>query len=288
MMGCDFHKHMPVGTNVISIAPHFSVAVLRGTGATAQLSSKVLTHLGAAIMRGSDIGLLIPHFSPLGPNTLSPSIWLTSGSKSHFGSSQCLIENKPVAAALDMSESLNLNCGDPIPFPLGYVNAPTSHFVGMTWGDLFAGVAHMMFDIILQYGLSWVGDKLFDGISQTLYDRFLFKLLDKWIFRIPDRSILSLLRHARFQLPVAKGLVFLLPKILGNFFVGSPVGYSYTWKGKNLNLLGIIDDLGKNEKTGDTRGFMDRGYDAIREYIDSPSVETYDELPVDVDAGVPV
>jgi hypothetical protein len=86
-----------------------------------------------------------------------------------------------------------------------------------------------------------------------------------------------LLQHD-FQEMVAKGFFLKLTKLVGADFLGSPIGYSFP-----VNGLGAIDSAG----TGDNEpGHVDSAFSAVREYIDSPAVETHDVPPPDADAGV--
>ena len=201
------------------------------------------------------------------PNCLLPVILLSSASKSNFGSSKHLIKNKPVAVALLILVNPNLNCGDPVPAPLDGVIAITAHFVGMTWGDFFAGI----FEMVLDIGLAWAIGKLcgkLDRISQRIYEKFLVGPLGSMLGRMGFGPISSWLLRHDFQEMMFKGFGAKLTKILGSDAIGSPLGYSFP-----INGFGIADSLfGEN-------GAAQGSYDAVHDYVDSPSVDTHDVPP---------
>ncbi|HVZ86850.1 MAG TPA: hypothetical protein VHG72_07765, partial [Polyangia bacterium] len=281
MIGCDFHKLMPPGSPTPGPpAPHVAMSSLMGLGITAQMGPTEFTHFGWTIMRGSDIGPMIPHAGA--PNCLLPLILLASGSKAEFGSSQCLIANKPVAAALAVVVNPNLNCGDPAPAPLDGVVAITAHFVGMTWGDIIAGFANMAFDSGLQYVLNKLGDKLFENLTQKVYEKFLVGPMMSMFEHMGEGRVAAWLFKNDFVEMMAKGFFQPLTQLIGGWTIGSPVGYSLPWNG-----LGKLDGLASD--TPDGPGAIEQSHNAVRDYIDSPSVETHDNLDggvSDADAGV--
>jgi hypothetical protein len=239
-----------------------------GIGATAQMGPTEYSHFGWTIMMGSDIGPLIPHAGA--PNCLLPLILLSSGSKSEFGSSTTLIKGKPVAAALGVIVNPNLNCGDPVPAPLDGVIAATAHFVGMTLGDVIAGFAHMAFDIGLQKVIGALCDK-FDGVSQKVYEKFLFGPMCSAFEHIGAGPIASWFLRNDLQEMVAKGLAAKITKVAISDLIGSPIGYSF-----KINALGLADSHLSDDSDGSA---IDNAHQAVQQYFDSPAVETHDVPP---------
>jgi hypothetical protein len=269
MIGCDFHILMPPGSPLPGPpVPHLSMSSLMGWGITADMGPMEFSHFGWTIMRGSDIGPLIPHAGP--PNCLLPVILLTSASKSHFGSSQCLIKNKPVAVALLLVVNPNLNCGDPIPAPLDGVLAITGHFVGMTLGDIISGVIHVVCDIGLQFLINKLCGKLFDKIGKKIYEKVLFAPMFALFGKMGYGPVTTWLLKNDLQEMIAKGFAVKLISMIGSDFVGAPLGYSFP-----VNGLGFLDSLGKSDGQP---GAMESAHTAVQEFIDGP-VETHDVAP---------
>ncbi|HVY37301.1 MAG TPA: hypothetical protein VHM31_05180 [Polyangia bacterium] len=270
MIGCDFHTLWPPGSPAPGgPVPHMAMSSLMGLGITADMAPMESTHFGFTIMRGSDIGPMIPHAGP--PNCLLPVILLASGSKAEFGSSQYLIKGKPAAVALLWFVNPNLNCGDPAPAPLDGVIAITAHFVGMSWGDIFAGFFAMALDCLLQYALNKLGDKLFNKLTQKVYEKLLFGPMMTMFEHIGEGKIATWLLKNDLEEMLAKGFFAQLTKLVGSWTIGSPVGYSFPW-----NRLGKLDGAGVPE--GEP-GHMEAAHNAVRDAIDSPDVETHDVPP---------
>ena len=274
MIGCDFHTLWPPGSPAPGgVAPHLAMSSLMGLGITADMAPMESTHFGFTIMRGSDIGPMIPHAGA--PNCLLPLILLASGSKSEFGSTQYLVKGKPAAVALLLYVNPNLNCGDPAPAPLDGVIAITGHVVGMTWGDVLAGFFAMGLDCLLQYALNKLGDKLFNKLTQKVYEKLLFGPMMTMFEHIGEGKIVTWLLKNDLEEMLAKGFFAQLTKIVGNWTIGSPVGYSFPW-----SRLGKLDAAGVPE--GEP-GHMEAAHNAVRKAIDNPDVETHNVPP---DAGV--
>ena len=268
MIGCDFHILMPPGSPAPGPpAPHLAMSSLSGLGigGTQKFGPAEYSHFGWTMMRGTDIGIMIPHAGA--PNCLLPIILLSSASKSNFGSSKHLIKNKPVAVALLILVNPNLNCGDPVPAPLDGVIAITAHFVGMTLGDFLAGLFEMALDIGLMWAIGKLGNKL-DRISQRVYEKFLVGPLGSLLGRMGFGPISTWLLRHDFQEMMFKGFGAKLAKILGSDAIGSPLGYSFP-----INGFGVADSLfGEN-------GAAQGSYDAVHDYVDSPSVDTHNVPP---------
>lgn len=125
-------------------------------GSSPLTDAKVMTVLGPPLAKGTDIGMMVPHFGP--PNLLLPIILLASSSKNFFGASTVKVGNKPVATALPMNMlGMNLNCGAPVSLP-SLVAAPHSVLAGVTLGDILGAIFAMSATMALDAIMSKVGD----------------------------------------------------------------------------------------------------------------------------------
>jgi hypothetical protein len=283
MVGYDLHLVMPPGSPTPGPpGPHIAMSALMGTGATAQMAPTETSHFGWTILRGSDIGPLIPH-APLAPNCLLPIILLSSASKSHFGSSKFLVKNKPAAAALLVVVNPNLNCADPVPMPLDGVVTLTAHFVDMTLGDILSGFAFMAIDCALAWAMNWVSGKAFGKLSQRLYETALFGPMMAMFEKMGFGRVSTWLLQHDFQEMMAKGFFAKLGQLVGADFLGSPLGYSFP-----VNLFGAIDSFaGGKVKQDSDRGAMEEMHDAVQRYIDGPGPETVNVPPGASAGGAP-
>ncbi len=168
MIGIDLHQVLiPPAPLTPAPLPHNTAFTLLGTGATAVYSTTIFTDsFGPTIMKGSDIGPLIPHVG-------SASVLLAveiplSASKNHFGSSKYKCDKGTVGVSLLFAINLNLNCGTPAPTPTGTVLAVATHRVDMTAGDIYAGLMNMASDFLIQTALQWVGGKAGGAVAGAL------------------------------------------------------------------------------------------------------------------------
>ena len=163
MIGCDWHipHPPPIGMPLWPPSPYFVFNVMSnmlGIELTVLYTPNVLADAGQSNMcRGTDIGMLTPH---IGIPSLTIFIeMLFSGSKSHFGPMSVAVPNQHggegnPAAALGVFVNPNLNCGFPIPTPLGFVIATNTTNVGMTFGDIMAGLYSMVVDFVFQTAIN--------------------------------------------------------------------------------------------------------------------------------------
>jgi len=167
MIGRDLHIPWPPGSPSPAPAPA-PYTVCAPMGGIVPLTTRFTTTsftdgLAPAMLRGTDIGMMIPHVGA--PSITLPLEMLLSGSKSHFGASKTIVRDQfgatgPVAIAMLGFTNLNLNCGYPLPTPFGQVIAPTTHVTTVTLGDLVAGLYLMAFDFCLQAILNKLGSKV--------------------------------------------------------------------------------------------------------------------------------
>jgi hypothetical protein len=255
MIGADPHDLMPPGSpSITGKAPYFCVSILMGTGVTAKWGPSTESHYGWTMQRTTDIGPLIPHFGA--PNLLLPLIWLFSGSKSYFGSTQVLSEGKPVAVAVAKTINMNLNCAGPTkwpPWPWNVVMAFTTHEAEFTKGDFWAGLAQMAVDSAVQFGLA----RLFNlgpitRWTTSIYERFLFGPIVNRLFPAMGSNFAAtfLFKH-HFQEFMLKGIAIQLPLHIAGLLLGTPVGYSPGFAPVGSGLYGMED----------------KGHDALRDWI---------------------
>ena len=293
MIGIDFHQVLvPPAPLTPAPVPHNTVHILIGTWAMATYTEKLFTDsYGPTIMKGSDIGTMIPHIG-------SPSVLLLieiplSSSKCHFGSSKYKCDKGTVGVSLLFAVNLNLNCGTPCPTPTGTVLAVATHRVDMTWGDICAGVMNMASDWLIQTALQFVGSAaggaaakglgaVYGEIGAVLLERGAPSFILQPLFRLGTGGL------GRF-IAVTGGPV--LTDILG-FMVGSPLGPSVG------NLGGYGTDAQGNAITpGGTGGslvggFLDRQGADIDEATGEDAapdsaVDDYNNAPGPVDYGYP-
>jgi hypothetical protein len=139
--------------------PYVTFMTLHGFGLTCKEDREHFTdYLGFTMLKGTDIGPLIPHFGPL--SLLTPLDYVFSYSKSHFSTSRYQDHDQPIAVSLCWLVNPNLNCGTPIPSFTGFAVALTSHRVDMDWQDVFAGMAAMAVDAAILWGIGWLGGKV--------------------------------------------------------------------------------------------------------------------------------
>lgn len=231
--GMDFHIPWPPGSPSPAPAPvpYRSAFVMNGTGmfGTALLAPTTMTIFGCEMQVGTDAGTMMPHVGP--PSTLLPIDIFASASKCHFGSSQYMVEGKPAAVALVGFWNPNLNCGTPAPTPTGVALSITTHFVGMTLGDLMAGLRSMAFDVCLQTALSFAGagvGRLASGAASRLAPRLLDGPTAGLMVRMfghPEAAGRAVERYLQTPLRmVASGLDTRAGGFAFDFFLGGPLG----------------------------------------------------------------
>ena len=249
MLGVDIHDNLlppPVGP-VPPTVPHAVFQALGLISFTAQKTNippNVSAWTRPIILRGSDIGPLIPHIPiPPMPNIKLLTIIPGSGSKSEFGCFTVHAKGKPVATAFPaVYGTLNLNCQGPttVPLPLltGIVVAPNTVFAGMSLGDIIASVISLYIDIILQAIMYFVWGKYGDLVGQAAWGKMAEILADTGL----GREIIG----------DVTGMLFSM------LLYGSPVGFSGSW----TPVSGLTD-------------FKDDQLQSVADYFNDPSTESH-------------
>ncbi len=147
-----------------ALLPHVSGTTIINLMAKAKVATRELGWGGIPLVgRENDAQYGVPHLTiPMAPpNSLLTLTILMGSSKVMFGSSKVKIMAPgetdcgcciPPAVPL----SINLACNDPCNLPSDYVVAPNTVEVGMTLGDILAGVVSTVVDI----GFSWAVGKI--------------------------------------------------------------------------------------------------------------------------------
>jgi len=183
--------------------------------------------------KGTDIGTMIPHVGA--PSLTLPVEMVFSASKSHFGAARYQAEGKTMACALLVSVNPNLNCGTPAPTPTGFVVAITTHIVEMSWADVFAGLAAMCADIVMQFLLNKLGGAIGDRITGAIMRRLRPSIWNNTFFRCLGmfRSGTRLAYDAAYRAAMFRATEAVLRqwratgRIVGpvvGFFLGGPLG----------------------------------------------------------------
>lgn len=314
MIGTDLHKPWPPGSAAESPvpAPYLTLAPMNmGPGVTTRFTRSVLGEGVPAMIRGTDIGTMIPHFGP--PSLTLPVDMLLSGSKSHFGASSVRVKDQfgaagNLASALLGPVNPNLNCGAPSPTPFGMVYAPTTVRESLAVGDVVTGAYLMAFDHAAQTVMAKVGEMVGRFVGETaalgtfsIAARLRAGLLRRTVARQLARALGALSNvgppaltlRARAELSLAaKGLMAdSVARFLTVFALGSPIGTSLSnvrSSAKGFLPPAFYDGVVANQPVaveGSAAALGQTSEAAIMEYLESPSVEDVPSAPFD--AGVP-
>ncbi|WP_394833906.1 hypothetical protein LVJ94_46120 [Pendulispora rubella] len=275
MIGCDWHiAYPPPAATPVGRMPYFVVNIMTNVlhiEFTVLYAKTVEADtLQNNMCRTTDIGMLTPHIGP--PSVLLPIELFLSASKSHFGpmSVQCTDQHggdQCLASALLCVVNPNLNCGTPIPTPLGFVIAFNTTQCELSLADILTGLFSMAMDFVLQWlmGKLPVG-KAFDWLGKKVAPRLGIKLLNRAAARAAGREAWKAAGKQGPLKPFADAAMknakdrlsrFLLRfenigSNIAGFFIGSPLGTDFGAPGiggttpfglaqKGLGALGISD-----------------------------------------------
>jgi hypothetical protein len=237
---------------------------------------------------------LIPHIGP--PRITILLEILLSGSESHFGPISAQVSDQygaagNPAAALGIIVNPNLNCGFPLPTPFGFVIAPTTHFVGMTLGDLVAGMLSMAFDFLVQAALNKLGAKLGDWLGKgagALANKFGIGVMSRAAARRAAREAWKAAGKAGPLSPFARPLeraglerIVRIMTIYGpakiGFWLGAPLGPSASnlrdGEGEQVIPAGYDRILGKAGEVSGLDPEMKNVGQAVDDFYRTPEVE---------------
>lgn len=271
MIGRDMHIPWPPGSPspAPSPAPYVTTSTLLGLGITASYAP---THqsqgMGMTMQVGTDIGPMIPHIGT--PSNLLPIEIPLSSSISYFGPGNYMAGGQPLAAALLGMTNPNLNCGTPVPLPVGEVIALNTHFVGMSLGDILGGLGAMAADFVVQSALQKVdlgisgrlSSYLSKKLSPVVYQRTLFRQLmkgSKW----PQTNALT--RQWKWDDTAPQVIGEAIDQVSG-FFTGGPMG-------ADAATLGLWTPAGAG---GEAAQETSRGAgEAVGDYLEDPAIDEY-------------
>jgi hypothetical protein len=277
MIGLDFHVPWVPGTPAPapSPVPYNTFSFMSGLLVTSKYTKTTFTeYFGLTMLQGTDIGPGIPH---LGPPTLTwPFDLLGSSSKSYFAVSAVQADGKPVVASLAVVINPNLNCGTPLPAPLGIVLAMTTHRVDMSWADIMGGLATMACDFVLQALLNKLGGAIGDRIAGALRGPIMRRAFQSALFRnlmseMPDAA-------ARFAAHQSAALANRsMERLVGygvGFFLGGPMGVDFAavpvigWTPGGAGASAVTTGQADGEGTGGVAG----AGRAVGQYMDNAGV----------------
>jgi len=220
MIGIDMHQMLVPPAPLTPPAPYNTVQILFGLGGLVATYSKTIftDSFGPTIMKGSDIGPLIPHIG--GPSVLLAVEIPLSASKCHFGSSKYKCKEGTVGVSMLFAINLNLNCGTPVPTPTGTVLAVATHRVDMTMGDVLAGIGNMCADFLMQSALQWVGGKA-GGAAASVTGRLYAEIGAAMLERGAPLFIMGPL----FRLGMSQGFTGRLLGRFGDTVAGTVIGF---------------------------------------------------------------
>jgi hypothetical protein len=259
MIGVDFHIPWVPGTPAPapSPVPYFTLSMMSGLLVTSQYTRTTFTeYFGLTMLQGTDIGPGIAHMGP--PTLTMPFDLLGSSSKAYFAVSAVKAEGKPVVAALLFIMDVNLNCGTPVPLPMGRTLALTSHQVNMTWADIMGGFATMACDFAIQSALNWLGGKAGDMIAGALRGPVMRAAFQSALFR----NLMGEMSEsaARFAAHEAAALAARrMSRLVGygvSFFMGGPMGADFAtvpvigWTPGGTDAAAITTGLGESGDGG--------------------------------------
>ena len=166
-IGIGSHKALFPPSVVPAMAPHIAVDTLLGLTLKAKYSKTVFGPFGIQFIgKGNNSGYVVPHFSIPPPNVLLVAIIPFGGSKPMFSASTVNIDvdgtATPMACACFPVVPLSLNqaCNDPCNYPSDIVISPNNVMVGMTLGDILAGLIGTAVDCVISGVASYIGGKV--------------------------------------------------------------------------------------------------------------------------------
>jgi hypothetical protein len=289
MLGRDMHIPWPPGSPSPAPSPVPYMTTAPMVGMVPMLTSKLTAtafadSMCSMMVRGTDIGPLIPHVGP--PSTTLPIDMLTSGSKSYFGVTKWKVKDQTgaagcVAVGVLGLTNLNLNCGSPAPTPFGLVIAPTTHLATLTLGDLVSGLYMMAWDYMAQRIMYMAGQAMGDVVSKMVR-KVAARLGVGVLSRTAARQMARALGTRSNIGPVANALraqrIAALTKVADRATIalglaaGSPLGISTSTLGDDhaKSAYDRVADAVDPQGHGDALG------QAIDDYFSSPSSSVTD------------
>ena len=224
---------------------------------TNKFTNSVL-HKGVFIMQeGHDIGPLIPDVTIPPTNVWYAVMWPLSKRKVMFSASTVKMNGKSAGCTTILPPFVMICCGEPISIPFGYsVICPLNTVrLGMTLGDIIAGIASIAVSVALDIIFNKIGGKLTDRFGTRLYLNNLFR-------RISNPAVLALGRNLTSSffrnqaLTLAKNTVSGLAGTAITYLTGTgnpqiKIGIGNAWVGGET----VIDLSGEGQHGAEAHAF---------------------------------
>lgn len=214
-------------------------------------------HKGVFIMQeGHDIGPLIPDVTIPPANVWYVKMWPLSKREVKFSASTVKMSGKSTGCTTIVPPFVMICCGEPISIPFGYsVICPLNTVrVGMTWGDIFAGVASIAVSVALDIIFNKIGDKLTARYGARLYmNSFFSGISNQAVLAVGRNLTSSFVRNQALNL--AKNTVSGLAGAAITYLTGTgnpqiKIGIGNAWVGGE----GVIDVSGEGQHGAEAHG----------------------------------
>jgi hypothetical protein len=231
-IGYGIHNALYPPVVVPAPVPHVSMDTLLGLTLGAKFTTTVIGPFGFQfIQQGNDSGQIVSHIAIPPPSVLVPVVIIFGSSKPMFTASTVKMQGKPVAACMFPYAPVSMNqaCNDPCAFPSDIVICPNSVMVGLSFGDIIAGVINIAVDTIITRVASWAGDQVGKYLLEPLAARIAAPLMREFTEEMTEafgrEAAEQMTREAAenvVERPLAAATVEALKKITENL-VGSGV-----------------------------------------------------------------
>lgn len=241
-VGIGSHTAVNPPSVVPVITPHISMDTLLGLTIRAKYSKTVIGPFGFQFVgQGNDSGFVVPHIGIPPNNVLIPLIIFFGGSKPMFSASTVRIDvegaGTPMACDLIPYNFVGINqaCNDPCNYPSDIVICPNSVVVGMTLGDLIAGVAATLIDVAISWAASaaggFIGEHLAKAITSVVM-RQAAKELAEELGEASSKEILRDIVENVVERPLVQAAATLVEKLFG---VGVDKVQGYGGSGQDID-----------------------------------------------------
>lgn len=256
-IGAGSHKALIPPAVVPVITFHISFFTLIGLTIKAEYSNTELGPGGIPLVaRGNDAGYVVPHVSIPINNVLLPVTIALGGSKVLFGSSKVLINVKGSPKQCGCCTfpivpiSLNMACNDPLNYPGDIVIAPNTVEVGMTAGDIWAGVISGALDA----AVSWVLGQAAGRVSETIVNAVARQIANRFFWELAGE----------FSVEMARSLVRDIAENLSER-AAAQMANSILQEAAKVGMERVVDTtLGATMGEGMDR---DRAYDVVSQNV---------------------
>lgn len=151
-----------------------------------KFTTTVFHHFGQLTLDGHDVGYLIPHITVGPPSVQLPIVIAFSSRGMNFVASTVQGNGKGVSTAMPLPMMV---CMDPVSPPLAFsfASLASTTFVGLTMGDIVAGIINIGFSMTIDAICGWSdikalknGETALQTWKKTVSPKQLFKLQGSW------------------------------------------------------------------------------------------------------------